>query len=138
MRPVTVAVVAGLMLVAVTGCTNGDDGSTPTSVLPARSVDAGEVEVTVTPVRVDGNGATFLVALDTHTVELDVDLVATATLRIGDTVWPTESWDGSGPGGHHRSGQLHFRAGGPANGAAQLLIAGLPEPVEISWELPSG
>lgn len=120
-------------------CAGSEDTSrTPTPVLPARMVDAGDVEVNITPTRLDATGATFAVSFDTHSVELSLDPAASATLDVDGTTWPVDRWTGAGPGGHHREGELHFSAAGPASGTAHLTISGLPKPVEATWALSQG
>ena len=47
-------------------------------VLPARTIDAGSVDVTIAPTRFDGQGATFAIVLDTHAMTLSMDLAASA------------------------------------------------------------
>jgi hypothetical protein len=103
--------------------------------LPSRTTDAGGVEVAVTPVRVDGDGAVFRLGLDTHTVDLDVDPADNAALVVGATAWGPARWDGDGAGGHHREGELTFPARGPAEGPVRLTIGGLPTPVLFEWDL---
>lgn len=93
-----------------------------------------DVDVKIGPRQLDDQGAVFTITLDTHFVELSAD-VTRASLAVGDTEWPVEGWSGDGPGGHHREGELRFRAGGPAAGTATLTIPGLPEPVEVTWDL---
>lgn len=128
-----------LLLVLLSGCAGSDDTSaTPTSVLPARTVDAGAVEVKITPTRLDATGATFAITFDTHSVDLSLDPASSAALDVDGTAWPVYGWTGAGPGGHHREGELRFNPQGPASGTARLTISGLPEPVEASWALSQG
>ena len=72
----------------------------------------GEVTLKVTPLNLDNPGdiLKFEVILDTHTVELDMDLAALATLTTdtGLTIQPT-LWDAP-KGGHHAEGTLAFPA----------------------------
>ena len=72
----------------------------------------GEVTLKVTPLNLDNPSDTlkFEVILDTHTVELDMDLAALATLTTdtGLTLQPT-LWDAP-KGGHHAEGTLAFPA----------------------------
>ncbi|PKN90747.1 MAG: hypothetical protein CVU44_22830 [Chloroflexi bacterium HGW-Chloroflexi-6] len=72
----------------------------------------GEVTLKVTPLNLDNPGDTlkFEVILDTHTVELDMDLATLATLTTdtGLTLQPT-LWDAP-KGGHHAEGTLAFPA----------------------------
>jgi hypothetical protein len=70
----------------------------------------GAVIVTVTPLNLDRPGDTidFEVAMDTHSVDLSMDLAALASLSTdtGVTVTPT-LWDAP-MGGHHVTGKLSF------------------------------
>jgi hypothetical protein len=72
--------------------------------------EQGEVSVAVTPLDlgVPADTLNFEVALDTHSVELDMDLAALATLVTDDgrAVEPS-LWDAP-TGGHHVSGVLSF------------------------------
>ena len=104
--------------------------------LPTRTVDAGLVEVSITPTRFDAQGSTFAIVLDTHAVELSMDLAASAVLDVDGRRWPGAGWNGDGPGGHHREGELRFDPGGGARGAVRLTIAGFPKPVEVTWTIP--
>jgi hypothetical protein len=132
---------AALALVVIAGsvptacASSNDDIRTAPSMLEERAVDSGDVEVQVTPLRLDATGATFLVVLDTHSVDLGVDLVASSTLSVGGTDWPSGRWDGAKPGGHHRDGELRFSAAGPIEGRAELTITGLPETVTVGWDV---
>ena len=136
-------VVAGLLaltgLVRWTASVHDDSGSPLPAVadvpLPARTVQAGDVTVRITPVRLDETGAVFRLALDTYSGDLAVDVVEAARLVVGGFEWQGARWDGAGAGGHHRQGTLSFPPGGAAAGRAELVIAGLPGPVEASWRL---
>lgn len=90
--------------------------------------EQGAVSVAITPVdlSVDAPVIDFDVALNTHSVELDMDLAALATLTTdnGHSVAAT-LWDAV-PGGHHISGVLSFPASvdGTAvlEGASQVTL----------------
>jgi hypothetical protein len=101
---------------------------------PTRSIEAGEVTVELTPTRVDEDSAVVKIVLDTHAVELDLNLRRGSSLKVDGLVWPTKSYRGDGPGGHHREGTLRFRAAGPPEGELRLRIRGLPEPVLARWQ----
>jgi hypothetical protein len=73
-----------------------------------------------------------------HTVDLDLDVAANAALTVDDTDWVDTTWDGAGPGGHHRQGTIRFTAGGRLSGDAVLTIGGLDEPVTVRWTRPAG
>ena len=106
------------------------------SGLPVRTVQAGAVEVSVTPLTLDTSGVVFRVKLDTHTVPLGLDMAASARLRVNDTPADGASWDGQGPGGHHREGTLRFVVAVPAGASVELRIAGLPTDAIASWNAP--
>lgn len=65
------------------------------------------VEFKITPLSANE----FQIAMDTHSVDLDFDLVQISTLYddFGNSYKPIK-WEGSEPGGHHRSGILGFPA----------------------------
>ena len=58
---------------------------------------------------VNGQAVKFLVRMNTHSVNLAEDLLAVSELKDnnGKTYRPL-NWQGSPPGGHHRSGTLEF------------------------------
>ena len=134
-RRVIAAGVLLALVVLATSCA----ASTPRlkGVLPSRVIVPGSVTITVTPTRLDDRGANFAIILDTHSGELSTDLAATTSLEVGGRAWPTNGWNGDGPSGHHRSGELRFKPGGPAQGTARLTIRGFDERVVATWKLPS-
>ena len=138
---ITAVVVAGLAVLAVllVAGRDGDDASTQSGVpgLEARTVEAGAVTAKVEPRQLDDQGAVFAIALDTHSVELDADLARAATLTVDGVAWPGATWSGDPPGGHHRDGELRFAAAGPVTATVVLSIAGLDEPIEETWTLPT-
>jgi len=89
---------------------------------PTRTDQQGAVVVDVTPLNLDNPGQTldFQVSMDTHSVDLSMDLAMLATLAT-DTGLQVEpiSWDGP-RGGHHVSGTLSF----PATADGKPLLAG--------------
>jgi hypothetical protein len=105
----------------------------------------GAVEVAVTPVNLNNPGETidFEVSLDTHSVDLSMDLGALATLSTGEGRTVQASlWDAP-LGGHHVGGILSFPAsdvGGPLLEGAEeirLIISGLSAPERIFlWQRP--
>lgn len=137
MRRLTPLLVAGAFAVVLAAC-GSDDPPVAAAGLDTRTVTIGEVEVTITPTRVDDTGASFAVVFDTHSVDLDLDVADTVTLTVDGKAWTDPTWDGAGPGGHHREGTLTFTAAGPANGDAVLTIEGLDEPATAQWALPEG
>ena len=130
-RPVAV-VVAALVL----GACAGDTEPAATTALERRKVTVGEVTVTVTPQRVAADGAVFAVALDTHSVDLDLDIADNARLTVDGVEWTGATWDGAASGGHHREGRVRFTGGTrPVTGEVVLSLDGLDEPVVARWTL---
>jgi len=97
------------------------------------------VRVDAMPVELKaGSEARFEVRMNTHSVELDQDLAAISSLKDnkGNTFPPT-GWDGSPPGGHHRSGTLSFPALAPGTETVTLIIKGVGKDSEriFSWQV---
>jgi hypothetical protein len=113
-------VVYGIVLLSLLAACSGTPaaGAQPPAGAPAgtgdltRTDEQGAVVVEITPADLVAQGETldFKVAMNTHSVELGMDLTALATLTTdsGRTA-PAPSWDGS-RGGHHVSGTLSFPA----------------------------
>src|SRR5574341_638254 len=124
-----VALLLALILAACSASAGGAGSSAPASLPTAISTDAGSgagsmdedlmrvdeqgaVVVAVTPLNLTSPADTldFEIALNTHSVDLSMDLTALAILSTdaGVSVPPT-GWDGP-MGGHHVSGVLSFPA----------------------------
>jgi hypothetical protein len=97
------------------------------------------VTVDVKPMKfISGQTAKFKIRMDTHSVELEEDMTAVATLSDdqGREYTPVK-WDGAGPGGHHRSGTLEFPIleGRPKSVTLVIRdIANIPERI-FKWNL---
>ncbi len=80
------------------------------------------ITVTVSPKVISPSQAVFSVAMDNHSISLDEDLTRTTILvdATGKKYSPT-TWNGSPPGGHHRSGELLFSGVG-TNGPITLVF----------------
>ena len=91
---------------------SSSSGDASTSTELTRSDEQGEVTVNVTPLNLDNpsDQLEFDVALETHSVELSMDLapLATLTTDTGIEVQAT-TWDAP-RGGHHVQGKLIFPA----------------------------
>ncbi|MGQ0431146.1 MAG: hypothetical protein ACT452_01915 [Microthrixaceae bacterium] len=128
------AILASGLLLASRGEDDATPAEDPGVGLETRTLSAGEIDIRIEPRQIDDQGAAFAITLDTHSAELSMDLGA-AKLEVAGTSWPVRGWDGDGPSGHHREGELRFEAAGPASGTARLALPEFPEPVEITWEL---
>jgi hypothetical protein len=104
--------------------------------LGTRTVQAGDVEVTMSALALDRSGAAFRLEFDTHTVELALDPAASARLTVNGSQVDGASWDGQGPGGHHREGTLRFTTPVPAGAAVELRVTGLPQDAIGTWSAP--
>lgn len=98
------------------------------------------VTVAVTPQNLVANAKSwdFKVVLDTHSGELNDDLVKTTTLLDGKGGRHAPvKWEGAGPGGHHREGTLKFNPVSPTPTAIELSItrAGEAKPRSFRWQL---
>jgi hypothetical protein len=97
------------------------------------------VQVEVIPVQLTaGKPASFEVSMNTHSVDLSQDLTAVATLKDDQgREYKPLNWQGSPPGGHHRSGTLAFPAlAGNAKSVTLIIrkIADVPER-SLQWQL---
>jgi len=113
----------------------------------ARSDAQGAVEVIVNPMawaREAEGTLEFEVSMNTHSVELSMDLAKLATLRT-DTGLTLQALDWSGGGGHHVTGVLRFPSSTPdgkplLDGAGVLIltIQDLDAPSRaFQWEVAS-
>jgi hypothetical protein len=93
--------------------------------LSPRTSSAAGVSVNVTPklVAPDAPAWEFGIALNTHSQDLSDDLVKNSALidSRGGRHGPV-AWEGSPPGGHHRSGVLRFKGLGAQADAIELQI----------------
>jgi hypothetical protein len=85
--------------------------------------EQGQVSVKVTPQGFSGAQWKFDVVFDTHSVELNQDLMQ-AVVLVDDrgNEYQLTTWEGSEPGGHHREGQLVFNAINPLPVYVELKI----------------
>lgn len=104
-----------------------------------KSNNTKSVIVTVLPDRLSaGQPATFKISMSTHSVNLSQDMVAVSTLKDdkGNGYQPL-SWNGSPPGGHHRSGVLEFPTIAKDSKKVVLIIkdiSGVPERI-FEWDM---
>ena len=108
--------------------------------LTGQRSSSGGVTVAVTPQNFVASAKSwdFKVVLDTHSGELNDDLVKAATLidDKGGRHVPVK-WEGAGPGGHHREGTLRFNAIAPRPESVELQIQrpGESKPRSFRWQL---
>lgn len=102
----------------------------------SRSSNANRIRLDVRPVQLEGGQqARFQIRMNTHSVNLGYDLVAVALLEDdqGRKYRPL-TWDGSPPGGHHRSGILEFPAIAKDSKVITLYIKIEPDRI-FEWKL---
>ena len=104
----------------------------------SKSDERGAVAISVTPLELSSTAPEwkFDVVLNTHSVELDWDMVKVTTLvdDAGNSYKP-QKWEGAF-GGHHREGVLIFTPIVPTPKFIELKIAGDVEPAKsFSWSI---
>lgn len=96
------------------------------------------VTIKVTPKNLQGSIWEFTVVLDTHSQELNDDLVKNVTLVKfdGSQIAPI-AWQGDPPSGHHRKGALRFDAIVPLSSTLEMRVArtGERNPRSLRWPL---
>ena len=104
-----------------------------------KSSDENSVRVGIIPEQLaPGKQAKFNIKMNTHSVELNQDMAAVSILKDdkGHEYRPIR-WDGSPPGGHHRSGVLEFPGIGKGAKSVTLYvkdIANVPERI-FEWKI---
>ncbi len=98
------------------------------------------VVIKITPVELgkDAEVWRFRIVFDTHSGDLDDDLLSMVSL-IGDdgSVYKPTAWEGSEPGGHHREGVLVFKAIQPAPVFIELKVTNVGGILErlFKWKI---
>ena len=112
----------------------------PTTVtFVAQENSGGEVDIKATPLILKaGEKPQFEIEFNTHSVELDFDIsrIALLTDEAGNSD-TSSTWEGSPPGGHHRSGALIFTAPLIQTKAVNLTIRHISgvSKREFTWQL---
>ena len=101
---------------------------------------AGGVTVAITPQKLATSAKSwdFKVVLDTHSGDLNDDLVKSSLLLDGaGAQYAPVAWDGAPPGGHHREGVLRFKPVSPQPQSIELQITrpGEAAPRTFRWQL---
>lgn len=85
--------------------------------------EQGQVTVKITPQALDGAEWKFDVVFNTHSIELNQDIMQIAELTDDQgIIYKPIAWEGAEPGGHHREGMLVFEAVNPAPSSIELKI----------------
>ncbi|MEW6670683.1 MAG: hypothetical protein AB1427_03220 [Thermodesulfobacteriota bacterium] len=105
----------------------------------SQSSNANGVRIDVVPAQLSsGKPVKFEVRMNTHSVNLGYDMVAAALLKDGQgRTYNASAWNGSAPGGHHRSGVLEFPAVAENAKSVTLYfknISGVPERI-FEWKI---
>lgn len=97
------------------------------------------VRVQVTPLALSPDKpARFQIRLNTHSVALDQDLTVVTKIRDDQgRSYQAVQWEGSPPGGHHRSGMLTFPVLKATTGKVTLIIRDVGGVAErnFSWKI---
>lgn len=119
-----------------------ETGSNPVdqTLFEAKTVEDGAVTYTITPKSLSDTNETwdFEIALDTHSEELNQDLVALIQLVDDQGIeYQALEWEGAAPGGHHREGILKFSPITPRPTFIELVIqtADRTEKNRLHWTL---
>jgi hypothetical protein len=84
------------------------------------------VTISVTPLNLSEQDEMweFDVVLDTHSVELDYDMVQVSTLLDNNRAsYKPIEWQGDPPGGHHRQGKLIFKSIRPTPSSIKIEMS---------------
>ena len=101
-----------------------------------RSSDANSVRFDVKPLQLDsGQQAKFQIRMNTHSADLGYDMLTVSILKDdqGREYQPL-NWNGSPPGGHHRSGILEFPPIPKDSKVITLVLKTDPERI-FEWKL---
>lgn len=107
-------------------------------LMPQTSEQQG-IKVTVAPQAVSGELKIWIVevTMETHTRSLGDDMSKVTVLIVDGKTHAPLGWEGSPPGGHHRKGQLRFRAiePQPSQIEIQIRMSVDPAPRSFRWRL---
>ena len=103
----------------------------------AKTDEQPPVTIRVTPVEFGKNATVwkFQIIFDTHSGSLDDDILMVATLADNkDNIYKPITWEGAGPGGHHREGVLTFNAIDPLPPFVELKVKNVGGVAERSFK----
>ena len=138
MKQANIFLIGGLIVVALIGIVwvvfdfslkeQNKENALKENILEPQTNNEGGVAIVVRPQSIKENAASwnFEISLDTHSVELNEDLVEASVLidKNGKEYQPVE-WEGDSAGGHHRSGVLKFAPISPWPKMIELKIRGV-------------
>lgn len=132
MHRVIARALAPLLIIALAG------GAFAAGDLAPQTSSQSGVTVKVTPRSLSGAQWELEVVFDTHSQDLNDDLLKAAVL-VADGSAPSApaGWQGDGPGGHHRKGLLRFKptTASPASVELRLQRPGEAAPRVFRWKL---
>ena len=134
-----VAIASAFLFVALKPADQDSVGKRHVHNLPVVMNDENRVSIEVKPIDIQFTEPLhFEIAINTHQGDLSFDLTEVSLLEDdrGNVVKPIR-WEGSPPGGHHRSGTLIFPAIGEQTRSIKLIIKDVydvPERI-FEWEL---
>lgn len=134
----TIIVIAVLGIVVASTISSEKREVTTKKVLETQTSDAAGVTVAVTPKEISTSIQTwdFEVSLNTHSVELNEDLVSEAILIDQNAnIYKPIAWEGDSPGGHHREGVLRFHVISPLPTFVELKIVAGGAERSFKWIL---
>lgn len=134
----SIAAIASTLALALCGPIAAVAQPAGSKALAAQTSRGGGVTVSVTPKDVAAGAPRwdFEVVFDTHSVDLNHDVIRSAALidAAGRKHAPLV-WEGDPPGGHHRKGVLSFKPLGAVDEITlQIRDVGVPERV-FRWSL---
>ncbi len=102
----------------------------------AQTSNANAVRVDVRPIQLAaGKTAIFEVRMNTHSVDLSYDMAKACVLQDDSgKKYQAVKWEGSPPGGHHRTGKLEFPRLEGTPKSVKLIIKDVSEVPERSFE----
>lgn len=107
---------------------SAQQAGSPSQQGEAKTSDQDGITVTVAPTQLSSDDTTwkFSVTLDTHSGSLDQDMVQSAKITDSSgAAYAPITWEGAGPGGHHREGVLSFSAIQPSPEYVELVLRGI-------------
>lgn len=139
-----IAIILGILIVIISFLGTALLASTPqtqntTKQLQTLSLEENSVTFKITPEQSEiGKEIVFDIVIDTHTVDLGFDMTKISVLEtdFGEEYFPVK-WEGSDPGGHHRSGKLYFDKLQAQTKSVTLIIKDVANVSErkFTWEL---